>query len=209
MDNPGGIGILAYGSLMNDPGTEIVPTIARRIPTTTPFPVEYARHSGKRGGAPTVVPHASGNPVKGEVLLLSEAISVEEAKNMLWRRETRNERSGRTYRESALPNAVVIRDQRGFCGLDHVLYTDFNPGGKLENPDPVALANAAIGSVTKAPPGEDGVSYLMDLLDQGVVTALTPQYIERILSLTGATTLAGARDSIQCGPPGVTRNAKR
>lgn len=200
------VGILAYGSLMSDPGTEIIAVLTRRIPTMTPFPVEYARLSGTRGGAPTVVPHSSGNPVKGEVLVFSEAVSVEEATNLLWRRETRKERSGRTYRESTSPNVVVIRDQPGCCELDHVLYTDFNAGSKLRDPDPRALAEAAIGSVTKAPPGKDGISYLMDLLDRGVETSLTPKYVDHILALTGATTLAGALDSIRNGSTGGARN---
>lgn len=71
-----GIGILAYGSLISDLGTEIGPLIVRQISTTTPFPVEYARLSQTRGGAPTVVPHSFGNPVKAEVLVLSDSVSL-------------------------------------------------------------------------------------------------------------------------------------
>jgi len=59
-----GIGILAYGSLIIDPGPEIGPLIVRRITTVTPFVVEYARLSRTRGGAPTLVPHSSALPVK-------------------------------------------------------------------------------------------------------------------------------------------------
>ncbi len=103
-----GVGILAYGSLISDPGIKIGPQIARRVPTTTPFPVEYARLSATtRGGAPTVVPHSSGNPVIAEVLVLSDSVQLAEAKNLLWRRETRKEHSGQLYRESNSPNAVV------------------------------------------------------------------------------------------------------
>ncbi len=86
-----GVGILAYGSLISDPGIEIHPQIVRRVPTTTPFPVEYARISEKRGGAPTVVPHSSGNPVKAEVLVLSDSVLLAEAANLLWRRVLRND----------------------------------------------------------------------------------------------------------------------
>ena len=136
-----GVGILAYGSLISDPGIEIGPQIARRVPTTTPFPVEYARLSGTRGGAPTVVPHSSGNPVMAEVLVLSDSVQLAEAKNLLWRRETRKEHSGQLYRESNSANAVVIRDAPEFCGLDHVLYTDFNPKGKLLRPVAERQAN--------------------------------------------------------------------
>lgn len=74
------IGILAYGSLISDPGIEIEPLIERRIPQPTPFPVEYARLSSRtRGGSPTVVPHTSGIPVKAEVLVLSGSVHIDEA----------------------------------------------------------------------------------------------------------------------------------
>lgn len=191
------IGILAYGSLINDPGTKVSPLIVRRIATLTPFPVEYARLSGKRGGAPTLVPHLSGSPVKAEVFLLSPSLSLEEAKSLLWRRETRIEGSGRTYKESPLPDAVVIRDEPGFLGLEHVLFTDFNPLGKISRPDPRALAEAAIASVGKAPPGKDGISYLVDLIKAGVVTPLTAQYQKEVLILTGTYNLAKALDSVR------------
>ncbi len=84
-----GVGILAYGSLISDPGIEIGPQIARCVPTTTPFPVEYARLSSTRGGAPTVVPHSSGNPVNAEVLVLSDSVKLPKSKKLLWRLETR------------------------------------------------------------------------------------------------------------------------
>ena len=57
------VGILAYGSLIADPGVEIGPLIVRRIETLTPFSVEFARFSATRGGAPTAVPHSSGKRV--------------------------------------------------------------------------------------------------------------------------------------------------
>ena len=202
------VGILAYGSLIGDPGTEIRPVLKRRIPTMTPFPVEYGRLSATRGGAPTVIPHSFGKPVQAEVFVLSESVSLDEAKDLLWRRETRHEGSGRTYNESAAPNAVVIRDQPGFCGLAHVLYTDFNIEGKLENPEPNALATAAIGSVVKAQTDKDGISYLIDLLDRGVETALTPRYVEHILALTGAASLVDARNLLRNSMEGGLRNGK-
>lgn len=185
-----GIGILAYGSLISDPGTEISPLIIRRISTTTPFPVEYARLSQTRGGAPTVVPHSIGNPVKAEVLVLSDSVSLGETKNMLWRRETRKEGSGEEYRESSSRESIVVRDAAGFSDLDHVLYTDFNPSGKLDTHEPLELAKAAVNSVATAPSGMDGISYLADLIHAGVVTALTSRYQEEILALTGSTSLA-------------------
>ena len=204
-----GVGILAYGSLISDPGIEIGPQIAQRVPATTPFPVEYARLSRTRGGAPTVVPHSSGNPVMAEVLVLSDSVQLAEAKNLLWRRETRKEHSGQLYRESNSPNAVVIRDAPGFCGLDHVLYTDFNPQGKLENPNPRSLACAAIRSVAKASPDKDGISYLMNLIHVGVVTALTLRYVDEVLALTGTGSLAEALDLLKSEQKGETLNGQR
>ncbi len=92
------VGILAYGSLIADPGVEIEPLIGGRIDTLTPFPVEYARFSATRGGGPTAVPHSSGKRVKAQVLILVDGVALTEARNLLWRRETRNEGSARTYR---------------------------------------------------------------------------------------------------------------
>jgi hypothetical protein len=109
---------------MSDPGPEIGPLITLRIPTTTPFPVEYARLSEKRGGAPTVVPHEAGGAVNAAVLVLPDTVSLARAQDLLWRRETRKEGSNRKYREKSSPNAVLVRDWPGW-GLDHVVYTDF------------------------------------------------------------------------------------
>ena len=51
------IGVLAYGSLITDPGSELVAiTLAVTKDVLTPFSVEFARKSRKRCGAPTLVP---------------------------------------------------------------------------------------------------------------------------------------------------------
>jgi hypothetical protein len=189
-----GVGILAYGSLIRDPGWEIRPLIARAIETTTPFPVEYARLSRKRGGAPTVVPHELGGPVEAQVLVLLDTVSLAQAKDLLWRRETRNEGSNLRYRENPSPKAVLVRDWPGW-GLDHVVYTDFHPTGKLSMPDPGKLADAAVNSVAKAPDGRDGISYLMDLIGDCVKTPLTDQYQAAILAQTGTSSLSEALES--------------
>ena len=80
----------------------------------------------------------------------------------------------------------------GICGLKHVLYTDFSPEGKIADPDPASLADAAIRSVGRAAPGKDGISYLIGLLAAGIETDLTSRYVAEILSRTGASDLAGA-----------------
>ena len=181
---------------MADPGDEIRPLVARRIETVTPFPVEYARFSATRGGGPTAVPHSSGKPVKAEVLVLSDEVRPTDARNLLWRRETRSEGTQRAYRESLLRNAVVISDLPGFCGLEHVFYTDFNLKGKIPYPDARLLADAAIESVGRTLPGKDGISYLVGLLEAGVETPLTAQYVAEILLRSGASSLSGALELI-------------
>lgn len=97
-----------------------------------------------------------------------------------------------TYRESARPNAVIIRELLGTGGLPYVLYTDFNREGKIAAPDPAALAVAAIESVGRAAPGKDGISYLIGLLAAGIETTLTPRYIEEIVSRTDTLDLDSA-----------------
>ena len=51
------IGILAYGSLIDDPGDEIKPLVKQKIEgVETPFAIEFARSSKSRNGAPTLIP---------------------------------------------------------------------------------------------------------------------------------------------------------
>lgn len=60
--DPGGrisvmsIGILAFGSIINEPGEELAAAVTRRIEVETPVAVEFARSSRTRDGAPTLVP---------------------------------------------------------------------------------------------------------------------------------------------------------
>ena len=55
------IGILAYGSLIDDPGFEIKGLISKKLNgILTPFKIEFARCSSSRGGAPTLVPVQNG-----------------------------------------------------------------------------------------------------------------------------------------------------
>ncbi len=113
------IGILAYGSLIEDPGKEIKPIIReRKEGITTPFSIEFARSSSTRDGAPTVVPVASGgNPVNATILVLESGISPDEAEDLLWRRETRKECSDKHYTRPSVPtpNKVVVERLRNFC----------------------------------------------------------------------------------------------
>ncbi len=87
------IGILAYGSLIANPGTELEKIVIRKIPCETPFFVEYARRSKSRQNAPTltIVPQNVGSPVRGTILVLKPDTDPTEAKNLLFRRELHKE----------------------------------------------------------------------------------------------------------------------
>ncbi len=90
-----------------------------------------------------------------------------------------------------------MEELHNFHGVDHVVYTDFPAEGKISKPDARMLALKAVGSVKSAPYGMDGISYLMQLEESGVVTALMPQYKAEILKLTETDNLLQAVASLQ------------
>jgi hypothetical protein len=186
------IGILAYGSLIQDPEVEIQPLVERRVKTVTPFPIEYARLSRSRGGGPTVVPHPAGGPASAEILVLREGVSLDQAKDFLWRREVQKEGTGRLYAPGNTRNSVLVKDWRDYEGVTHVLYTDFPEAGKVATPSAELLAQAAVASVAKAPGGKDGITFLLQLVASGVETPLTAGYSAEILRLSDAVTLQQA-----------------
>ncbi len=191
------LGILAYGSLISDPGVEIASKIRMRVKTTTPFPVEYGRYSGKtRGGAPTLVRHEAGAAVSAEILMLDDAVSIEEATDMLWRRECRQIDSDEKYVEGTTPNSVLVREITDNTCVNSVLYTDFLPAGKIPTPsaaDLADLASRALESVKKAEASKDGITYLIAAIAAGIQTPLTEAYRQAILHQSGTQSLDGAR----------------
>lgn len=192
------IAILAFGSLVTDPGPEIAPLIQERRKVTTPFCVEYARLSESRGMGPTIVPvSVGGSHVAADVLVLDPAVTLTEAKNLLFRRETRQERTGRAYveTEDPPPGKVLVRVAPAFAGcegLAAVLYVDFPPEGKLVSPTADLLAQRAIASVRAARTAPDGISYLIAARESGILTPLTPGYEAAILAQTHTAALADA-----------------
>lgn len=184
----GPIGILAYGSLTSDPGDEIGPLIASRKAMMTPFGIEYGRYSTRtRGGAPTVVPHPKGAQVAATVLVLRDDVTLQDAKDMLWRRETGNVKPKRPTERTS----VRIAEHANLCGLSMVISTEF-ARDCIEDPEPAVLAQAAIASVRHAPLGKDGITYLMSLMDHEIITPLTHAYRDEILRQTGTASLRAA-----------------
>lgn len=183
------VGILAFGSLIGDPGTEIGPKITMRIKCKTPFGVEYGRLSQTRGGAPTLVPHENGAPVSAEILVLDDSVSEDAARDMLWRRETRNVGTNRHYPAGTGANAIIAAALTDTPCVETVFYTDFNPSGKILNPTAEDLAKSAIASVKEAGNGQDGITYLINNIAAGIETPLTSAYRDAILKQTGEDSL--------------------
>ncbi len=190
------IGILAYGSLIEEPGKEIDPLICeRKEEIETPFSIEFARSSSTRDGAPTVVPvENGGGHVKATILILDAGVNLERAQDLLWRRETRNEFTDKHYTPSSEPNPnrMVVERLDDFAGLDVVLYTKL--GANIADPNATQLADLAIKSVnaTSGKNGKDGISYLLSVKRQGISTPLIHGYESEILRKTGTSTLEDA-----------------
>ncbi len=189
------VGVLAYGSLIDDPGEELAAVTTEIVRNVlSPIPVEFGRMSKSRGYAPTLVPHPEGACVRAAIRKLD--CSVEEAVDMLWRRETRTADRSRGY-PGARPdqlNAVQVEKIVGHEVCETLLYTKIGA-----NVDPLTaehLAELAIGSVGIAKPGLDAISYLMSAVANGIETRLSRAYELEILRQTEAPDLGTALDRL-------------
>lgn len=186
------IGILAYGSLIIDPGKEIQSKILKKINVKTPFKVEFARKSRTRNNAPTLIPVKEGGAnVKAKILVLKDDISEIEATDMLWRRETDQVCSNKGYEPPLNPsiNNVLPKKKEDFHGVKIVLYTEI--GKNIDNLSPKNLAKLAIES-TRSEAGKkrkDGISYLINVKISGVKTPLIFEYEKEILRQTNTKSL--------------------
>ncbi len=189
------IGILAYGSLINEPGSEIAPLIIERISCVTPFNVEYARMSKSRDYAPTLIPiENEGAQVNGVILVLDKSISIEEAENMLWRREIREADTNKKYKKKANPgkDSVQVRTLENFEGINKVIYTSIASNLGVNSPN--ILADLAIKSILNDAGDKqmDGIRYLLNAKSNGIVTPLSDEYEKNILEYTQTQSLEEA-----------------
>ncbi len=191
------IGILAYGSLIPNPGAEIAAVTVDRITgVETPFRIEFSRSSRVRDGAPTLVPVERGGAcVSGVVLVLHDSVDETAAQDMLYRRERNRVGSGDRYADvdPANPDGAFLGRLDGFAGLDVVFHAALR--ANIEVPTPELLARLAIASAA-APSGavdRDGIRYLMDARQSGIVTPLMPEYEAEILRRTDGRDLEEAR----------------
>jgi hypothetical protein len=190
------LGILAYGSLIEDPGIEIEPLIIDKIENVeTPFKVEFSRTSSSRNGAPTLVPvENGGSTVKASILILNNEVLKEQVIDLVWRRETRNEKTNKHYAKpnSSCCNKVIIEEINNFSNIETVLFTKI--GTNIERPTPKILARYAINSA-KQNAGRnrlDGISYLIALKKQKIITPLSQEYENKILEILGVNSLEDA-----------------
>lgn len=190
------LGILAYGSLIDDPGEELQEIITDRVTgVMTPFGIEFARSSLTRDGAPVLVPvSAGGTPVSGVVLVLRDGIPEQDAMDRLYRREIHRVGSWKCY-DHPLDgdlNRMRIGHCTGLGGVKTLLYASFLQN--IPNPTPEELARLAIESAKAdaGTRGKDGISYLIDAKRNGIRTPLMDGYEREILRQTGTQTLEDA-----------------
>jgi hypothetical protein len=185
------IGILAYGSLIEKPGPELDPCIAQRIEgIKTPFPVEFARSSSTRSGAPTLIPVTTGGAtVDASVLVLEETVDEEHVRDMLYRRETQKINERASYQQA---QTITIHTLSPFAGLNACLYAELE--ANLRPLTVSWLAKLAIGSASQTAGAKkrDGISYLEAVKRRGVMTPLMPGYEAEILSQSVARDLQDA-----------------
>ena len=201
----GTVGILAFGSLIGDPGDEIAPHITTTIACKTPFKVEFARTSKSRAGAPTLVPYEDGDYVDAVILVVD--LGLEDAADRLYRREIHEVGSSKKYKASAAgkANSVRIQSLSDFKAMAAVLYTEI--GANISQPSAIELARLAIKSARARDDGRDGISYLRDALANGIHTPLSDGYQRKILELVGgndldeALALAWASRPVKAGAP--------
>ena len=177
------LGILAYGSLLNDQGDSIRSHVTARLPTETEWPVEYARTSRGRAGAPTLVRHHAGARVQGAILMLDVwDWDKERVRELLWEREGKPDRSA--IKSKKISERLTL------------LYADLDANIPDDRLNAEHLADLAISSVPLACE-RNGIRYLADNIEAGIFTPLTLPYCGAILKKTGAPNLAQAEQIVR------------
>jgi hypothetical protein len=212
------VGILAYGSLLSNPGRELAQWLdTSPIRVETPFRVEFARSSEHRAGAPTLVPISGphGSPVSASILVLKDwpegrtSKKIEEVEAMLYRRERGrdgdlNDRYDDKRQRSCRDGIVIERSYQLqvplvlYATLPPNLLPVLDPQGRATKDVANELARRAVKSLNKETfaSRRDGIAYLADVINCGISTPLTQPFKEAILLQTGANTLEEARQIV-------------
>lgn len=197
------VGLLAYGSLLWDPRSDLEDVLDLVSPihdVETDFAVEFARSSTRtRGGGPTLVPvETGGAPVLGAIFPFRESLPVDDAQTLVWRRETG--RSNGRYdplRNAEHPDKVFVDAHEGlYDQFDVVLAVRIQPNIEPLNGD--ELARRAIQSARTEIGAErnDGISYLIGAKAFGIETPLRSDYEAGILRSLDVRTLDEAWDLV-------------
>lgn len=199
MKNIRQLAVLAYGSLLAHPGPFFGKHMLKLIRCETPFPVEYAGRSTRRGGAPTLVKWPRGKRVYGGLIVLDlvdQAADLTKARTELAKREGAENGKSKS-----------IKDDLEICGY-RVVYSDFP--AKKNKLTGQCLAEDALGSVAKCVreghPLCNGIRYLAENIEWGVETTLTKDYRNAILRITQCSGLHRAEaerlaDATRAAPP--------
>lgn len=192
------IGILAYGSLIADPGWEIKNLISRTMAgVETSFAVEYAPTSDTRSDAPTLVPVSDGKGwrVQSCLFVLKPYTRIQSAKNILYRREIHQVGNrSKSYAHSNNPgvNKTTVVEIHNFRDVDLVLYTRIGANLPVILDENISdqekaeqLARLSINSINETTyfTCQDGIHYLASAIHYGVITRLTELYKRAILRL--------------------------
>ncbi|WP_367389061.1 hypothetical protein [Lewinella sp. LCG006] len=190
------IGILAFGSLVDDPGDELIKHITKpRIKVETHFMVEYCRSSNGRNGAPTLVPVQEGGSTVQAYILPLLGVSLSKAKNMIYRREINKPGEvSNLYHHTDTPsiNKTIIDEHKNIHGFDILLTARLQPN--LDEVTPEVLADLAIKSArgNSIVKDRDGITYLWRNISNGIITPLTSSYEQSILDKLNVETLEEA-----------------
>jgi hypothetical protein len=122
--------------------------------------------------------------------VLDASVSLQEAKNLIWRRET-GQYGCAEYRHKERPGIddMVVDESQNLGGVPVVLYTRI--GSNFPAATGERLADAAVKSARthSGKVERDGISYLISAIEHGIATPLTDAYKEAILSKTGTSSL--------------------
>jgi hypothetical protein len=163
------IAIVAYGSLIYEPGEALAELVQETEPYRTPFSVEYGRQSKKWGGGPVLTVDPRGEPVDGQRMILKPGLTLGEVIDVLAAREGIPSAHGIIEIES--PGALTELT----CALPRNLEAD--------DMAPAALAARAASSVSNG--ALNGVAYLRGAVGVGVRTARTDEYVAALLETSG------------------------
>ena len=188
-------GILAYGSVISDPGEQIEQAMINYnghiIGAITPFRVEFARKSTNRAFAPTLVPFEDGKRVKGQVFAMDLPENI--GAKILYKRETgisKDNLSIAYYNANDDMQKIYtigktkIVSLLDFAGLGKVLFAYLVDTIRPLNSNHLACLAIQSTASQKIDPGCDGISYLIDAKQSGIVTRYSSDYEKDILQIT-------------------------